>query len=183
MEFIRTKISDVILVKSEPIKDHRGYFMESYHYDKYKSGGINQNFVQDNQAESYKNTLRGLHFQIKYPQAKLVQCIKGNIFDVAVDLRLGSPTYGKWIGQELSEQNKFQLYIPEGFAHGYYVNSEIALISYKCSEVYYPKYDAGLFWNDSDISIKWPTNNPIISDKDKIAPKLNQLPNYFNYNN
>jgi len=172
MEFIKTEIPDVILVKPSVYEDHRGFFMESYHINKFKTGGININFVQDNHAKSVKNTLRGLHFQMEYPQAKLLRCLKGSVFDVAVDIRKDSPYYGKWVGKELSEKNKYQLFIPEGFAHGYYVTSEIAEIAYKCSNIYYPNYDAGIIWNDPTISIEWPNKNPLLSAKDKSLPYL-----------
>ena len=172
MEFIQTKISDVILVKPKLIVDHRSFFMESYHIDKFKTGGIQCTFVQDNHAESVKNTLRGLHFQVNFPQEKLLSCLKGKVFDVAVDIRKDSSTYGQWAGEILSDKNMHQLYIPAGFAHGYYVMSETAEIAYKCSEVYHPEDELGLRWNDPDIAIEWPALNPILSNKDAILPFL-----------
>ena len=172
LKFVQTKIPDVILVKPNIIEDHRGFFMESYHIEKFKFAGIDTNFVQDNYAKSVNNTLRGLHFQMKYPQAKLLRCLKGKVFDVAVDLRKNSPYFGKWVGEELSEDNKFQLYIPEGFAHGYYVMAKTAEIAYKCSEIYHPEDEYGIRWDDPDIRIEWPGNSPILSDKDKILPLL-----------
>jgi len=172
MEFIQTEIPDVILVKPNVIEDHRGFFMESYHFEKFKIGGIKSVFVQDNHAKSVQNTLRGLHFQVQYPQAKLLRCLKGKVFDVAVDIRQDSPYFGKWVGEELSEENRYQLYIPEGFAHGYYVMSETAEIAYKCSDVYHPEDELGIRWNDPGIAIEWPTLNPILSNKDAILPFL-----------
>ena len=172
MKFVQTKIPDVILVKPNIIEDHRGFFMESYHIEKFKFAGIDTNFVQDNYAKSVNNTLRGLHFQVKYPQAKLLRCLKGKVFDVAVDIRKDSSTYGKWVGEILSDENKHQLFIPAGFAHGYYVMSETAEIAYKCSEIYHPEDELGLRWNDPDIAIEWPALNPILSDKDAILPFL-----------
>jgi len=166
MEFEQTEIPEVILVKPKVIEDHRGYFMESYHIEKFQIGGIDCTFVQDNIVKSVQNTLRGLHFQVKYPQAKLLRCVKGTVFDVAVDIRQDSPSYGQWVGEELSEDNKYQLFIPEGFAHGYYVMSETAEISYKCSKIYHPEDEQGIRWNDSDIAIEWPTIDPILSDRD-----------------
>ena len=166
MQFIKTSIPEVILIKPDIYEDHRGIFMELYHEIKYNQGGIITTFVQDNYVTSFQNTLRGLHFQIKYPQAKLLRCFKGKIFDVAVDIREESPYFGQWVGVELSEKNKYQLYIPEGFAHGYYVISEVAEIGYKCSEIYYPGYDNGIKWNDLEIGIKWPGLNPILSERD-----------------
>ena len=172
MEFKQLLIPQVILVKPTVLEDHRGFFMESYHIEKFKLGGINSTFVQDNHAKSIQNTLRGLHFQVKFPQAKLLRCLKGKVFDVAVDIRKDSPYYGKWVGEELSEDNKYQLFIPEGFAHGYYVISEIAEIAYKCSEIYHPDYEQGIIWNDPEIGIQWPVLNPILSTKDKNLQNL-----------
>ena len=172
MEFIQTEIADVILVKPTVIEDHRGFFMESYHIEKFKIGGINCTFVQDNHAKSVQNTLRGLHFQVQYPQAKLLRCLKGKVFDVAVDIRQDSLYFGKWVGEELSEENRYQLYIPEGFAHGYYVMSETAEIAYKCSEIYHPQDEQGIRWNDPEIAINWPGDNPILSEKDKALPMM-----------
>ena len=172
MEFIQTEIPDIILVKPNVIEDHRGFFMESYHIEKFKIGGIKSVFVQDNHAKSVQNTLRGLHFQVQYPQAKLLRCLKGKVFDVAVDIRQDSPYFGKWVGEELSEENRYQLYIPEGFAHGYYVMSETAEIAYKCSEIYHPQDEQGLCWDDPEIAINWPSQNPILSDKDAGLPLL-----------
>ena len=172
MEFIQTKIPDVILIKPKVFEDQRGFFMESYHVEKFKLAGIDSLFVQDNHAKSVQNTLRGLHFQIKYPQAKLLRCLKGKVFDVAVDLREDSPYYRQWVGEELSEDNKCQLFIPAGFAHGYYVLSETAEITYKCSEIYHPQDEHGLRWDDPDIAINWPGDNPILSEKDKVLPML-----------
>ena len=172
MEFIQTKIPDVILIKPNVFEDQRGYFMESYHLEKFKLAGIDSIFVQDNHAKSVQNTLRGLHFQIKYPQAKLLRCLKGKVFDVAVDLRKDSTYYGQWVGKELSEDNKFQLFIPAGFAHGYYVLSETAEFTYKCSEIYYPEDEQGLQWDDPDIAIDWPGIDHILSKKDRQLPPL-----------
>ena len=172
MEFIQTEIPDVILVKPSVIKDHRGFFMESYHIEKFSMGGIDCTFVQDNHAKSIQNTLRGLHFQVNFPQAKLLRCLKGKVFDVAVDIRKNSPYYGKWVGEELSEENKYQLFIPEGFAHGYYVLSETAEITYKCSEVYHSEDEQGFRWDDPEIGIEWPETEPILSRKDQLLPFL-----------
>jgi len=180
MKFIKTKISDVILIKPKVFEDNRGYFMELYHEVKFKESGIDSVFVQDNHAKSFNNTLRGLHFQINYPQAKLLRCLKGKIFDVAVDLRKESPDFGKWVGLELSEKNKYQLFIPKGFAHGYYVMSEIAEVSYKCSEIYYQKYEKSIKWNDPDININWPSEKPVLSDKDLNAGTFQEYKNQFN---
>lgn len=136
--------------------DERGYFMETYNENDMKEAGLSLNFVQDNQSSSSKGVLRGLHYQKNFPQGKLVRVIRGSVFDVAVDLRKGSSTYGKWYGAELSEENKKQFYIPEGFAHGYLVLSEWAEFCYKCTDFYHPGDDGGLTWNDPDIGIEWP---------------------------
>ena len=172
MEFIQTKIPDVILIKPKVFEDQRGFFMESYHFEKFKLAGIDSIFVQDNHAKSIKDTLRGLHLQVNFPQAKLLRCLKGKVFDVAVDLRKDSPYYGQWVGEELSEDNKCQLFIPAGFAHGYYVLSETAEIAYKCSEIYHPEDEQGLRWDDPDIAIDWPGIDPILSEKDRQLPPL-----------
>ena len=175
MKFVQTELPDVILVKPTVIEDHRGFFMESYHIEKFKLGGIDCTFVQDNHTKSVQNTLRGLHFQVKYPQAKLLCCLKGKVFDVAVDIRKDSPYFSKWIGVELSEDNKFQLFIPQGFAHGYYVMSETAEIIYKCSAIYHPEDEQGIRWNDPEIGIDWPGLNPILSEKDQNLTLLKDL--------
>ena len=184
MEFIKTDIPDVILVKPTVIQDHRGYFMESYHIEKFKLGGIDCTFVQDNHAKSVQSTLRGLHFQVKYPQAKLLSCLKGKVFDVAVDIRQDSPFFGKWVGFELSEENKYQLFIPQGFAHGYYVMSETAEITYKCSEIYHPEDEQGIRWDDPEIGIEWPGTDPLLSNRDHNLCYLNNnsMAKYIKYN-
>lgn len=150
--------------------DERGYFVETYNYNDYKAVGIDMEFVQDNQSSSRKGVLRGLHFQIQYPQDKLVRVVSGEVFDVAVDLRKGSATYGKWHGVLLSAENKKQFFIPKGFAHGFLVLSENAEFTYKCSDFYHPNDEGGLAWNDPDIGIDWPIPEEmelIISEKDK----------------
>ena len=175
MKFLKTKIPEVILVKPKVIEDHRGFFMESYHMEKFISGGITCEFVQDNHAKSIKNTLRGLHYQVNFPQAKLLRCTRGKVLDVAVDIRQDSPTYGHWVSAELSEENKHQLFIPAGFAHGYYVISDIAEITYKCSEIYYQEFDRGIRWDDEQININWYAENPILSKKDSKLPYLKEI--------
>ena len=149
--------------------DARGYFMETYNYNDYKEAGIDQIFVQDNQSASKGGVLRGLHFQINYPQDKLVRVLSGEVYDVAVDLRQDSPTYGKWYGTLLSAENKKQFFIPKNFAHGFYVVSEYAEFAYKCTDFYHPNDEGGIIWNDPDIGINWPIpegTQPILSDKD-----------------
>ncbi|MDE7275340.1 MAG: dTDP-4-dehydrorhamnose 3,5-epimerase [Lachnospiraceae bacterium] len=150
-------------------EDARGYFIETYHYEDFKAAGIDQVFVQDNQSASVKGVLRGLHFQIQYPQAKLVRVLKGKVYDVAVDLRPGSKTYGKYYGVLLSEENKKQFFVPKDFAHGFLVLSDVAEFAYKCTDFYHPNDEGGIAWNDPDIGIDWPIEegmNLIQSEKD-----------------
>ncbi len=177
--FIKTSIEGVIVVDVKAYGDDRGYFMETYKKPDFVAGGIDVDFVQDNQSSSTKGVLRGLHFQINHPQSKLVRVVSGKVFDVAVDLRDGSPTYGKWEGAILSAENKRQLFIPRGFAHGFLVLSDTAEFCYKCDDIYHPNDEGGLMWNDPAIGIKWPAlqddgsfdkSKIILSDKDKIHP-------------
>ena len=167
MKFLPTKIPDVILVKPDIYQDDRGYFMESYHQGKYEENGISVQIVQDNQAGSIRNVLRGLHYQVNHPQGKLIGAVTGKIFDVAVDIRKDSKTLGQWVGAELSQENKHRLYIPPGFAHGYCVLSEYAEIEYKCTDIYHPEDDRGILWDDPALNINWPVSMPILSVKDR----------------
>lgn len=169
--FNETKIKGVYIIDVKSYGDNRGYFMETYKESDFREAGLEYNFVQDNQSGSRRGVLRGLHFQKNFPQAKLVRVLKGEVFDVAVDLRKGSPTYGKWVGAILSEENRRQFLIPRGFAHGFLVMSDYAEFSYKCDEVYHPEDEGGIMWNDSDIGIEWPDAGEIIlSEKDKVQP-------------
>lgn len=171
--FIKTEIDGVIIVETKVFGDSRGYFMETYHEEKFREGGITVNFVQDNQSKSTKGVLRGLHFQKTHPQAKLVRVIKGEVYDVAVDLRKESPTYGKYVGVVLSEENKKQFFIPRGFAHGFLVLSDEAEFCYKCDDLYHPEDEGGLMWNDPEIGIDWPLDgidNLNLSEKDMKNP-------------
>lgn len=158
--------------------DKRGYFMETYNYNDFKEAGIDQNFVQDNQSASKKGVLRGLHFQINYPQDKLVRVIRGEVFDVVVDMCEGSKTYGQWYGVRLSEENKKMFFIPKNFAHGFVVLSDYAEFAYKCTDFYHPNDEGGIIWNDAEIGIDWPIDQDtelIISDKDTKWPTLKEL--------
>ena len=168
-KFIETSIKDMYIVEPTIFGDERGYFMETYHEKEFKEAGIDVTFVQDNQSKSKKGVLRGLHFQYTNPQGKLVRVIKGEVFDVAVDLRKDSSTYGKWEGVILSEENKKQFYVPEGFAHGFLVLSDEAEFTYKCTNFYDSDDEGGILWNDPDIGIKWPidVNEVILSEKDE----------------
>ena len=176
-QFERLKeIPDVILITPKVFEDPRGFFMETYKKEDFEKNGVKGEFIQDNQSQSKYGVLRGLHFQRDpYAQAKIVRCVRGKIYDVAVDLRISSPTYGKYVGVILSESNKKQLYIPRGFAHGFMVLSEEADVIYKVDNVYAPKYEGGIIWNDPDININWPIKKPILSDKDKNWPTLKEL--------
>lgn len=173
LKFTKTEIDGVYVIEPKVFGDNRGYFMETYSAKDFLEAGLNYVFVQDNQSSSKHGVLRGLHFQKTYPQAKLVRVIKGEVFDVAVDLRKNSKTYGKWVGVCLSEENKKQLLIPRGFAHGFLVISDYAEFSYKCDEFYHPEDEGGIIYNDKDIGIKWPSVKDIIlSEKDKIHKSL-----------
>ena len=175
MNVIPTSLKEVLLVEPDVYADKRGFFMETYHQERYWKAGISHAFIQDNLSFSVKGTLRGLHFQINRPQAKLVQVVSGEIFDVAVDIRKGSPTFGKWAGVHLSSETKRQLFVPEGFAHGFCVLSETALFLYKCSDLYAQGDEGGILWSDPAIGIEWPLTDPIISEKDDRLPCLSAL--------
>lgn len=182
--FIETKIKDLYIIEPKVFGDQRGYFMESYNAEHFREVGLTMTFVQDNESKSSKGVLRGLHFQTRYTQGKLVRVTKGEVFDVAVDLRKGSPTYGQWEGVILSEENKRQFYVPEGFAHGFLVLSDEAVFNYKCTDFYHPEYDSGLLWNDEEVNIQWPldrVDNLLLSEKDKKQKKLKDLDLPFSY--
>ncbi len=177
--FTETSIEGVFIIDVKRFGDSRGYFMETYKQPDFEAGGITCTFVQDNQSSSTKGVLRGLHFQIQHPQSKLVRVVRGEVFDVAVDLRPGSETYGKWEGVVLSAENQRQFFIPRGFAHGFLVLSDEAEFCYKCDDVYHPNDEGGLMWNDPDIGIEWPhlqgetefdSTQIVLSDKDKQHP-------------
>ena len=171
--FTETKIKGVYIIDVKTYGDHRGYFMETYKEEDFVTAGLDYHFVQDNQSSSRKGVLRGLHFQKTFPQAKLVRVLKGEVFDVAVDLRKDSETYGQWVGVLLSEENHRQFMIPRGFAHGFVVVSDHAEFAYKCDEKYHPEDDGGILWNDPDVAIEWPdVGEVILSEKDKKNPKL-----------
>ena len=173
--FEKTKIEGVYIIETKAYGDNRGYFMETYKETDFRAAGLNYTFVQDNQSSSRRGVLRGLHFQKTFPQAKLVRVLRGEVFDVAVDLRRGSATYGQWVGVILSGENKRQFMIPRGFAHGFVVVSDMAEFAYKCDEVYHPEDEGGILWNDPDIGVDWPEVGEIIlSEKDKKNPTFAQ---------
>lgn len=175
--FTATSVEGVKIVDATSYGDSRGYFVETYKQPDFMAGGIDVEFVQDNQSSSCKGVLRGLHFQINHPQSKLVRVVRGEVFDVAVDLREGSATYGKWEGVLLSADNRRQLFIPRGFAHGFLVLSDVAEFCYKCDDVYHSNDEGGLMWNDPDVAVTWPKVDAdiILSDKDKANPSFKEL--------
>ena len=172
MKFHATPLPGVVVVEPQVFEDARGFFMETYHAPRFAEAGIAQKFVQDNHTRSVKHTLRGLHFQVTRPQGKLVRVVAGEVFDVAVDLRRGAPTFARWHGVTLSAENRLQIYIPPGFAHGFCVLSDTADVIYKCTEVYDPGGDRAIRWDDPAIGIDWPVQDPILSAKDAAAPTL-----------
>ena len=176
MRFTPLALPDVILVEPDVHRDARGFFLETYHVERYRSGGIPGPFVQDNHSRSVRGTLRGLHAQRRRPQGKLVRAVDGEMFDVAVDIRRASPTFGRWVGVRLSGENFRQLYVPAGFAHGFCVLSEVVNVEYKCTDFYDPGDEIGLVWNDPEVGIEWPVSDPIISEKDRRLPPLKSLP-------
>ncbi len=175
MEITEGKLGGVLLIRPHAFPDERGFFTETYHVEKYAEAGINRTFVQDNFSFSKKHVLRGLHFQSAYPQGKLVYVVQGEVWDVAVDLRRGSATFGQWEGHTLTGENHHQLYIPEGFAHGFVVLSDTAAVLYKCTDVYHPDDDFGLLWNDPALGIDWPVRRPVLSEKDGRLPPLHAI--------
>lgn len=173
--FIPTEVPGIVIIEPTVFGDDRGYFMETYQKDEFEAAGIADEFVQDNQSMSRKGVLRGLHFQTENTQGKLVRVISGRVFDVGVDIRPGSPYFGRWAGVELTSENKRQLYVPQGFAHGFLVLSDTAEFTYKCTDVYNPSADGGIRWDDPDIGIVWPLDGaPMLSEKDKALPLLKE---------
>ena len=176
MRIIDTKLAGVKIIEPDVFEDFRGMFMETYHRERYHQQGIDIQFVQDNLSCSVKGSLRGLHYQHPHSQAKLVQAASGEIWDVAVDIRPNSPTFGEWASAVLSGENRRQLLIPGGFAHGFCVTSESALVFYKCSDFYLAGAEAGILWCDPDLGIEWPVEDPVLSAKDMAAPRLKDIP-------
>lgn len=175
MQITETNLPGVLLLKPKIFQDERGFFLETYREEQLKAQGMDVHFVQDNLSLSQRNTVRGLHYQIEQQQDKLIMVMKGTVLDVAVDLRKGSPTFGQHTAVELSSENKHQMFIPKGFAHGFSVLSDEALVYYKCSDYYYPDGERGLFWDDSELGIDWKVSDPIISEKDQHQPLLNEI--------
>ena len=175
IEIEKTPLSGVVIVKNRVFGDDRGFFMETYNQKRFDSVGLPSSFVQDNHSRSTKGVVRGLHYQYPQWQGKLVRVLSGAIYDVAVDIRPDSTTYGQWYGVELNDENHLQLYIPPGFAHGFATLSDSADVTYKCTSLYKAEDDAGIAWNDTDIGVDWPVDDPIVSDKDANAPRLSQI--------
>ncbi len=180
MKFLPTELPEVIVVEPDLHRDARGFFLETYHAGKYREGGIAATFVQDNHSRSARGTVRGLHAQLRRPQGKLVRVLSGEVFDVAIDIRRGSPTFLRWVGVSLSAENLRQCYIPAGFAHGFCVVSDYAEFEYKCTDYYDPSSELRILWNDPAIGIAWPVREPILSDKDRggqrVADLMERLP-------
>ena len=170
-----TPLAGLLLIKPDIFGDERGFFQETWNLRRYTEAGLDRHFVQDNLSYSRKGILRGLHFQNPHPQGKLVYVLQGEVYDVAVDVRADSPTFGQWYGVTLSAENHHQLFVPEGFAHGFCVTSDMALFAYKCTDFYRPKAEFSVLWNDPDIGIEWPVDNPELSEKDRNAPRLSEF--------
>ena len=175
MKFVETPIPGVVLIEPDVFGDVRGFFLETYHAERYRENGIPLTFVQDNHSSSVRGTLRGLHAQHPRAQGKLIRAIEGEIYDVAVDARRGSPSYGRYFAALLTSENKKQLYAPPGLVHGFCVTSETAQVEYKCTEFYHPDDELSVLWNDPDLGIPWPIESPILSDKDRSAPRLKDI--------
>ena len=177
MRFLETRLPGVWIIEPRVLADPRGFFMETYHAGKFAEAGIPTQFVQDNHSCSVRGTLRGLHYQLRHPQAKLCRVVRGEVFDVAVDIRRGSPHFGQWTGALLSAENRRQILVPEGFAHGFLVLSETADFLYKCSDLYTPCDEYGIAWNDPDLRIEWPLQGaPVVSARDEKNPPLAAMP-------
>jgi len=180
MRVVPTTIPGVLVIEPDVHRDGRGFFLETYHADRYREHGITGPFVQDNHSRSAVNTLRGLHLQVRRPQGKLIRVIEGEIFDVAVDVRRGSPTFGRWVGVTISAENSKQVYVPPGFAHGFCVVSPVAQVEYKCTDLYDPPSEIGIAWNDPALGITWPIREPLLSARDHghrtLAEMTDHLP-------
>ena len=176
LKVIETSLPGVLLIEPPIFRDARGFFMEIYHQGSYAEAGMGITLVQDNYSHSKKGTLRGLHYQLRHPQAKLVFVLCGEIYDVVVDIRRGSPTFGKWVGTYLSSTNRLQIFVPQGFAHGFCVLSDTADVLYKCGDFYAPGDEYGIFWADPDIGIRWPVTAPLLSEKDQRNPLTRAVP-------
>ncbi len=178
LSILRTEFAGLVVIEPRAFEDARGFFMETYHRDRFAAAGLPTNFVQDNHSRSRQHVIRGLHYQLERPQGKLVRAIRGKVLDVAVDLRRKSPTFGRWLGIELSDENRKQIYIPPGFAHGFCALSESAEVVYKCTDMYYPAGERTIVWNDAALGIRWPSADPILAEKDKRGLRFADAPYY-----
>ena len=176
MKILPSSLPEILIIEPSVFQDERGFFMETYQQKRYTEAGIESIFVQDNLSYSVRGTLRGLHYQVKHPQAKLIQVIEGTIFDVALDIRRGSPSFGQWTSVHLSDENRRQLFLPKGFAHGFCVLSESALVVYKCTDYYAAEDEGGVLWSDPTLAIAWPLSEPLLSEKDSLLPCLADIP-------
>jgi dTDP-4-dehydrorhamnose 3,5-epimerase len=176
MNIIKTKIPNVLIIEPKVFGDSRGFFLETYNAERYRTHGIHDTFIQDNHSHSQKGVLRGLHSQLHYPQGKLVSVTCGKVFDVAIDIRHGSPTFGQSVSVILDDEQHRQFYIPPGFAHGFCVLSDLADFTYKCTEIYHPEDEIGIRYDDPDLAIEWPLENPLLSAKDSAYPLLREIP-------
>lgn len=176
VKVIETKLPGVLIIEPQAFGDTRGFFMEIFSQERYEQAGIKGSFVQDNLSFSSRGVLRGIHYQNPHSQGKLVSVVQGEVFDVAVDIRTGSPTFGQWVGVNLSGENHRQFWITPGFAHGFCVLSKTAYFTYKCTDVYTPSAEGGIIWNDPDIGVEWPMEDVLLSEKDKVYPKLKDIP-------
>ena len=181
MKVMPAQHPEVLIVEPDVYGDERGFFMETWHQKKFAAQGIHESFVQDNHSRSTRGVLRGLHYQLQHPQGKLVRAINGSVYDVAVDIRRGSPHFGQWVGVELSDTNKRQLYIPPGFAHGFCVLTEQVDFMYKCTEFYYPEDEYGIAWDDPEVGIDWPSMDYTLSQRDRQLPQLSASTNLPDY--
>jgi dTDP-4-dehydrorhamnose 3,5-epimerase len=175
VNLVETSLPGILVIEPKVFDDERGFFMETWNARRYEEAGLPDRFIQDNLSYSVRGVLRGLHFQNSQAQGKLVSVLRGEVFDVAVDIRVGSPTFGEWTGVTLSAENKRQFYVPEDFAHGFVVTSENALFFYKCTDYYAPSAEGIVLWNDPDIGIEWPIDTPILSERDRTAPPLQKM--------
>ena len=175
MRVLPTELEGVLLIESDVFRDRRGFFLETFHQEKYERARIAARFVQDNHSRSARGTLRGLHAQLRHPQGKLIRVVRGQVFDVAVDIRKQSPTFGRWVSTVLSEEDFLQLFVPPGFVHGFCVLSEIADVEYKCTEPYFPGDEIGIRWDDPALAIPWPIREPLLSPKDAALPTFAEL--------
>jgi dTDP-4-dehydrorhamnose 3,5-epimerase len=173
-----TDFPGLTVIEQRVFKDARGFFMETYHRDRFEAAGLPTDFLQDNHSLSHRNVIRGLHYQIERPQGKLVRAVRGTVFDVAVDLRRSSPTFGRWFGIELSDANRKQVYIPPGFAHGFCSLTDVAEVIYRCTDVYHPAGERTILWNDQQLAIRWPVAEPILADKDRRGLQFAEAPYY-----